>query len=165
MKILIDKHIAIWAVLNDPKLPEKAKELLLDIENEILYSTASIGEITIKHMLHPEKLRMNGNILEKGCENNGYTVLPILNAHVSYLETLKRAPNAPRHNDPFDRIMIAQAKAEKLMFLTHGLNQIGIKIDMYRQEHRFSPATPIFRRFDVWYAAYIPVPFPAFLRP
>ncbi|MDE6936799.1 MAG: type II toxin-antitoxin system VapC family toxin [Lachnospiraceae bacterium] len=119
MKILIDTHIAIWAVLNDPKLPEKAKELLLDIENEILYSTASIWEITIKHMLHPEKLRMNGNILEKGCENNGYTVLPILNAHVSYLETLKRAPNAPRHNDPFDRIMIAQAKAEKLMFLTH----------------------------------------------
>ncbi len=64
MKILIDKHIAIWAVLNDPKLPEKAKELLLDIENEILYSTASIWEITIKHMLHPEKLRMNGNILD-----------------------------------------------------------------------------------------------------
>ena len=31
----------------------------------------------------------------------------------------------------------------------HGLNQIGIKIDMYRQEHRFSPATPVFRRFDV----------------
>lgn len=107
------------AVLNDPKLPGKAKEILLDMENEILYSTASIWEITIKHMLHPEKLRMNGNILEKGCEDNGYTVLPILNAHVSCLETLKRAPNAPRHNDPFDRIMIAQAKAEKLMFLTH----------------------------------------------
>lgn len=33
--------------------------------------------------------------------------------------------------------------------ITYGLNQIGIKIDMYRQEHRFSPATPIFRRFDV----------------
>ena len=34
-------------------------------------------------------------------------------------------------------------------FLDYGLNQIGIKIDMYRQEHRFSPATPVFRRFDV----------------
>lgn len=85
MKILIGTHIAIWAVLNDPKLPRKAKELLLDMENEILYSTATIWEITIKHMLHPEKLHMNGNILEKGCENNGYTVLPILNALVSYL--------------------------------------------------------------------------------
>ncbi|MEH2950767.1 hypothetical protein [Sporofaciens sp. JLR.KK001] len=71
MKILIDTHIAVWAVLNDPKLPGKAKELLLDMENKILYSTASIWEITIKHMLHPEKLLMNGNILEKGCEDNG----------------------------------------------------------------------------------------------
>ena len=71
MKILIDTHIAVWAVLNDPKLPGKAKELLLDMENKILYSTASICEITIKHMLHPEKLLMNGNILEKGCEDNG----------------------------------------------------------------------------------------------
>ena len=34
-------------------------------------------------------------------------------------------------------------------FIENGLNQIGIKIDMYRQEHRFSPATPVFRRFDV----------------
>ena len=44
---------------------------LSNMENKILYSTASIWEITIKHMLHPEKLRMNGNILEKGCEDNG----------------------------------------------------------------------------------------------
>ena len=119
IKILIDTHIAVWAVLNDPKLPGKAKELLLDMENKILYSTASIWEITIKHMLHPNKLRMNGNLLEKGCEENGYLVLPILNKHVSALETLKRSENAPRHNDPFDRIMVAQAKAEGFMFLTH----------------------------------------------
>lgn len=62
---------------------------------------------------------MSGNLLEKGCEENGYIVLPILNKHVSVLETLKRQDNAPKHNDPFDRIMIAQAKAESLMFLTH----------------------------------------------
>ncbi len=36
---------------------------------------------------------------------------------------------------------------------------------MYQQEHRFSPATPVFRRFDVWYAAYIPIPFSTFPRP
>ena len=52
MKILIDTHIAIWAVLNDIKLLEKAKGMLLDAGNEIFYSTASVWEITIKHMLH-----------------------------------------------------------------------------------------------------------------
>lgn len=135
MKILIDTHIAVWAVLNDPKLPEKAKELLLDMENKIFYSTASIWEITIKHMLHPEKLRMNGNILEKGCEDNGYTVLPILNAHVSYLETLKRAPNAPRHNDPFDRIMNCN---ECIKFFSPTLSQAnvpGLGWEAYRSQY------------------------------
>ena len=91
----------------------------LDKENEIFYSTASVWKITIKHMLHPDKLRINGNLLERGCEENGYLVLPILNKHVSALETLKRSKDAPKHNDPFDRIMVAQAKAEGMMFLTH----------------------------------------------
>lgn len=119
MRMLIDTHIAVWAVLNDPKLPQKAKSMLLDEDNEIFYSTASVWEITIKHMLHPDKLRMSGSLLAKGCEDNGYIVLPVLNQHVSALETLKRPKNAPKHNDPFDRILVAQAKAEKLMFLTH----------------------------------------------
>lgn len=120
MRMLIDTHIAVWAVLNDPKLPQKAKDMLLDEDNEIFYSTASVWEITIKHMLHPDKLRMSGSLLEKGCEDNGYIVLPVFNQHVSALETLKRPENAPKHNDPFDRILVAQAKAENLMFLTHG---------------------------------------------
>ncbi len=83
MRILLDTHIAVWAVLNAPKLPDKARQMILDEENEIFYSTASVWEITIKHMLHPDKIRMSGNILEKGCEDNGYIVLPILNDHVS----------------------------------------------------------------------------------
>ena len=119
MKVLIDTHISIWAVLNNPKLPKQAKDIILDKENDIFYSTASVWEITIKHILHPDRLRINGSLLEKGCEENGYFVLPILNKHVSALETLKRLENAPRHNDPFDKIMIAQAKTEGLMFLTH----------------------------------------------
>lgn len=47
MKILIDTHIAIWAVMNDSKLPERAKEIILDKENEIFYSTASVWELQL----------------------------------------------------------------------------------------------------------------------
>ena len=65
MKILIDTHIAIWAVLNDPKLPKQAKNIILDEENEIFYSTASIWEITIKHMLHPDKIRISGSFWKR----------------------------------------------------------------------------------------------------
>lgn len=95
------------------------KEKILDERNEIFYSTASVWEITIKHMLHPEKIRMSGGLLEKGCEENGYKVLPVLNQHIFALESLKRSAGAPRHNDPFDRILVAQAKAENLLFFTH----------------------------------------------
>ncbi|MCM1258638.1 MAG: type II toxin-antitoxin system VapC family toxin [Roseburia sp.] len=117
--MLIDTHIAIWAVLNYPKLPKQAKDIVLDRENEIFYSTASVWKITVKHMLHPDKLHINGKLLERGCEENGYLVLPILNKHISALETLKRPEDAPKYNDPFDRIMVAQTKAERIMFLTH----------------------------------------------
>lgn len=119
MRILIDTHIAIWAVLNDPKMPRNAKEIILDEENEIFYSTVSVWEVAIKHMLRPNKIRISGSLLEKGCEDNGYIVLPVFNRHVLSLETLKRSEDAPQHNDPFDRIMLAQAKSDNLMFLTH----------------------------------------------
>ena len=45
--------------------------------------------------------------------------MAVENKHVSVLETLKRPKDAPKHNDPFDRILVAQAKAEGIMFLTH----------------------------------------------
>lgn len=46
MKVLIDTHIAIWAISDDSKLPKVAKDILLDENNEVYYSTASIWEIT-----------------------------------------------------------------------------------------------------------------------
>lgn len=48
MKVLLDTRIAVWSVLNDPRLSEKARNMILNEENEIFYSTASIWEITIK---------------------------------------------------------------------------------------------------------------------
>ena len=51
MKFLIDTHIAIWAVSDDSKLSQVAKEILIDEDNEIYYSTASIWEIIIKHKI------------------------------------------------------------------------------------------------------------------
>lgn len=119
MKYLIDTHIAIWAISDDSKLSEMAKEILIDENNEIYYSTASIWEIIIKHMAYPEKVIIDGDTLAQSCEDTGFKVLPVLNQHTFALKTLKYPDNAPRHNDPFDRIMIAQAKAEKMKLLTH----------------------------------------------
>jgi len=119
MKVLLDTHIAIWSVVDDPKLSAKAKEIITDMNNEIYYSAGTIWEITIKHHTHPETFLFDGQYLAEGCDDNGYKALPILVQHIYKLGTLKRPEQAPRHKDPFDRILLAQAKAENMMFLTH----------------------------------------------
>ena len=119
MKILLDTHIAIWAVLDSEELSEEARSIILDEKNEIFYSVASIWEITIKHMVHPETFLYSGKHLEKGCEDNGFISLPIYNRHVAELETLVRSKDAPPHKDPFDRILLAQAKSEGMKFMSH----------------------------------------------
>ncbi len=118
MKILLDTHIAIWAILDSEELSDAAREMILDGNNEIYYSAASIWEITIKHMAHPETFLYSGRHLEKGCEANGFISLPIFSKHSAQLETLTRPQGVPPHKDPFDRILLAQAKTEGMKFMT-----------------------------------------------
>ena len=60
MKLLLDTHILIWALNDDPRLPKKARELLLKPENSIYYSVVSIWEVAIKHAIHPENVTFTG---------------------------------------------------------------------------------------------------------
>lgn len=119
MKVLIDTHIALWALMDDPKLPKEAEKILMDRNNEIYYSTASVWEVSIKHCIRPEDMIVDGRLFEKGCEANGYKVLPIFNRHTFALDSLRRSDDAPKHNDPFDRLLICQSKTEGMKFLTH----------------------------------------------
>lgn len=119
MKILLDTHIILWALENNMKLPKQAKEIIESGENQIYYSTASVWEIEIKHMAHPKKMRIDGRGLSKKCQDSGFEMLPVYDRHVYGLETLKRSDNAPSHKDPFDRIMLSQAKTDGLKFITH----------------------------------------------
>ena len=119
MKILIDTHIALWALMDDPKMPKEAKKILMDENNEIYFSTASVWEVAIKHSIRPNDMIVDGRLFEKGCEDNGYKVLPIFNHHTFVLDSLRRQDDAPKHNDPFDRLLICQSKVEGMKFLTH----------------------------------------------
>ncbi len=53
------------------------------------------------------------------CEHTGFSWLPIKNEHIYLIKTLTRPKDAPKHQDPFDRMLIAQAKQEGLILLTH----------------------------------------------
>ena len=82
-----------------------------------------------KIYVKPDKIRISGSKLSDLCREMGYQMLPIADNHVKALETLVYHSQEQVHNDPFDRIMIAQAKAEGLMFLTH-----DAKIPFYEED-------------------------------
>lgn len=119
MKVLIDTHIALWALMDDPKMPKEAEKILMNENNEIYYSTVSVWEVAIKHSIRPNDMIVDGRLFEKGCEDNGYKVLPIFNRHTFGLDSLQRPDDVPKHNDPFDRLLICQSKTEGMKFLTH----------------------------------------------
>lgn len=118
MNLLLDTHLLIWALNADSRLPKKVKAMILDKENAIYYSTVSIWEVSIKHAVHPENVSFTGEVLSAFCREAGYIPLEIREGHVFALETLRRFENAPSHGDPFDRMLIAQAKAERMLLLT-----------------------------------------------
>lgn len=119
MKLLLDTHIALWAIADSKKLSVEVTKMLETMENEVYYSIASVWEIAIKHKLHPEKMPISAQQFVELCESIGFILLPITVEQIYLLSTLKRSENAPSHNDPFDRLMIVQAKQEKMKFITH----------------------------------------------
>lgn len=119
MKILLDTHMLLWALTDNPRLPEKARKLIENPGNEIYYSVASLWEIEIKHLAHPDALAVTAEEVEQYCTQSGYHQLPIRPRHIFDLETLRRPEDAPPHKDPFDRLLICQASAEDMLFLTH----------------------------------------------
>ena len=116
-EILLDTHIILWAILRDSRLTDKIKGYLLNPNNEIYYSIASMWEVQIKY--DRKKLPISGIEFMHYCEQSGYHKLPVDDLHVKELASLERDEGAPPHNDPFDRIILSQAKAEGFTFLTH----------------------------------------------
>jgi PIN domain nuclease of toxin-antitoxin system len=114
MRLLLDTHIALWAITDSPRLAAQARSLILNPGNSVHISTASVWEITLKHMLGRGGMPVSGTQAAAHFQAAGYIELPIANAHVSMLETLP-----PHHADPFDRLLVAQALTEPLRLLTH----------------------------------------------
>lgn len=121
MRLLLDTHIVIWSLTDDPRLSDKARLLIEDESNEVLYSTASSWEVAIKHAIHPDKMLMGASEFIDYCTQSGLIQLPICGRHVVTLETIERPDDAAPHNDPFDRIMLAQAKTDGLTLITHDM--------------------------------------------
>ena len=124
MKLLLDTHVAVWAVNRPSNLPRKIRDLIADERNTIHVSTVSIWEIAIKHSLGrlsaPE---INAAQAVVHFDEAGYIVLPVKAEHALAIASLPS-----RHGDPFDRMLVAQSLTEPMRLVTHD-NELGAYSD------------------------------------
>jgi len=117
VRLLLDTHVALWAVVDDPRLSAKARDLIGDPANEIFISAGSVWEIAIKHALArgtKNDMPISATEALEYFTDSGYRLLDITPLHATGIETLPAL-----HSDPFDRLLIAQALTEPLRLLTH----------------------------------------------
>ena len=114
MKLLLDTHAALWLVNEYEKLSPKVKALILDHDNDLYLSIASVWEIAIKVSIGKLKELPGGvSSLLSQIEKMPIELIPITSAHIEIIESLPFI-----HRDPFDRILIATAKNENMTILT-----------------------------------------------
>jgi PIN domain nuclease of toxin-antitoxin system len=127
MKYLLDTHIFLWMITDDPRLSTPVKKILLHPESGLYLSYASIWEMTIK--CTRGNLRLPSPVVPciiRQCFLNFIPLLPIDVVHFDQLSVL-----ADHHRDPFDRLLIAQSIAERLptlsadaIFDLHGVQRV-----------------------------------------
>lgn len=113
MKILLDTQMLIWATVWPELLPRKARQLLADIENEKYFSPASLWKVAIKSGQNRPDFQVDARVLRRQLLDNGCLELPITGIHTTAIADLP-----PLHKDPFDRLLLAQAKSEGITLLT-----------------------------------------------
>ena len=114
MNLLLDTHVALWAITDSPKLPQKARALIQSPKATIWISAASVWEIAIKHALGRGDMPVSGQDAVRYFRESGYRFLGIEAEHAVAVESL-----AAHHQDPFDRILVAQALVEPMRLMTH----------------------------------------------
>ena len=118
MRILLDTHAFVWAVLNDPRLSGRARNLMLDAGNELLLSPATYWEVAIKVSIGRYTLNADfETFMERQAAYSDFTPLPISVKHAAVLSALPF-----HHRDPFDRMLIAASHRRKRSGAQHRPN-------------------------------------------
>ena len=122
MRFLLDTHTFLWAVLDDPRLSDKVRALMLNADNELLVSPASYWEIAIKISLGKYTLDDDFEaFMERQTVYSEFTLLPISLKHAAVVASLPF-----HHRDPFDRLLVAQAISEGIPIVS-----IDRALDLY----------------------------------
>lgn len=111
MKLLLDTHALLWSLSDDPRLGPAARKIIVDPANDILVSLASLWEIVIKVRIG--KLDADFAEVDRALGLQGFIRLPIEPEHLVAIGELPTF-----HRDPFDHLLIAQARVEEATLMT-----------------------------------------------
>jgi PIN domain nuclease of toxin-antitoxin system len=112
VRLLLDTHILLWWLNEDPQLSAQADALISDPNNQVFVSAISVWEISIKAGIG--KLEANLQEILRAIPNSGFLTLPFSLEHAAAVYALPEL-----HKDPFDRALLAQAQLEPMHLLTH----------------------------------------------
>lgn len=113
MKILLDTHILLWAAADSASLSSQARKILVSDSAELYFSAASIWEVAIKMGLGRPDFAVDPRQFRRGLLSNGYREVTVTGEHAIEVISLEDI-----HKDPFDRILIAQARVEGMRLVT-----------------------------------------------
>jgi PIN domain nuclease of toxin-antitoxin system len=129
VRVLLDTHVLIWWLRDNPRLGPRPRALIAGGATEVLFSCVSCWEATIK--ARTGKIEMTGTQLWHDASDERFSPLGVEAAH---LEALERLPRLSRHSDPFDHLLLAQAQAEGAAIMTndakmshYGVRCIGVR--------------------------------------
>jgi PIN domain nuclease of toxin-antitoxin system len=114
LNVLLDTHVALWAITDNPQLPQKSRELIQSSKTTVWISAASVWEIAIKHALGRGDMPVSSQDAARYFRESGYRFLAVEAEHAVAVEELPA-----HHQDPFDRILVAQALVEPMRLMTH----------------------------------------------
>ena len=118
MNILLDTQILLWFIFGDKRFTKEMSDYVINPNNEIYYSSVSIWEIAIKHGLHPDYFTFSAKEVSDACHKLGFVNMPLYDKHIIQLDFIKKKDNTPSHKDPFDHMLLSQAKNSRLTLLS-----------------------------------------------
>lgn len=133
MYYLLDTHILLWALSDEDnagnRLPDSIAAILENPDNTIFFSIVNIFEIELKRIVRPSDNLPSGKELLSFCKDAGFSMLSLKTDHIFAMNTLKKGANVQDHKDPYDWLLVSQAKVENMGFLT-----IDSKLLQYEEE-------------------------------
>ncbi len=127
MRLLLDTHTLLWWQTDPTKLSKAALQIIKNAESNIFLSVVNSWEMQIKVQLGKLTLpRTLPDLMQRQLDHNGFELLHIISEHIYELDAMPL-----HHKDPFDRLLIAQARHEGLTLLTHDPKFKKYNVDLY----------------------------------